>query len=137
MKSLIVDTDALMAVSPSAISAFARKNGWTRQEKYREYADIYSLASSREETILPRTKQIVDYPSIVSNLLRVFSDQLGRDQEEIFRRLVDAENDVFRVRALKADDDGTIDIEGGVDLISQAKEAMLAAACSTSSPQPV
>ena len=62
---------------------------------------------------------------------------MERSQDEIYRRLVDAEHDVFRIRALEADEDGTIDIEGGVDLFAQARETLLAAACATSNPQPV
>jgi hypothetical protein len=137
MKSVIVDTDAIMALSPIAISAFARRIGWENRGRYRDHADLFFNKTLDAETIFPRTSQLVDYASIVSNLLNVFSDQLGRDQEDIYQDLLTAEYDVFRIRALSAHDDGTIGIESGIDLIEQAKETMLAAACATASPQPV
>ncbi|WP_143710440.1 hypothetical protein [Tabrizicola sp. TH137] len=137
MRSLIVDEDAIAAVSPAAIAAFARSLGWEVQGRYRDFADIYSNKDMGAETLIPKSSRIVDYVSIVSTLLEVFSEQMGRDQEEVYHRLIDAENDVFRVRAIDAYDDGSIGVEAGISMIEQAKEALLAAACSISSPQPV
>ena len=137
MRSLITDQEAIAAISPTAIAAFARSLGWEVRGRYRDFADIYSNNELGAETLIPKTSRVVDYVSIVSNLLQIFSQQTERDQEEIYHRLIDAENDVFRVRAIDAFDDGSIAIESGLNMIEQAKEAILAAACSISAPQPV
>ena len=42
MKVSIRDTDALLAVSPAALSAYARVAGWHRGEPYRVHSDVYA-----------------------------------------------------------------------------------------------
>ena len=53
MKAQILDAEALRAVTPAALVAFARGEGWTRTETYGAHADVYA-ASGRPEIILPR-----------------------------------------------------------------------------------
>ena len=54
----------------------------------------------------------------------------------IYRDLAHADRDVVRARSPHADDDGSIAVNDGVDLIAQARNMLAAAACSARSPQP-
>ena len=50
MKSRILDVSALKAVSPAALAAYARCEGWTRTEPYGSHADIY-VGDNRPELV--------------------------------------------------------------------------------------
>ena len=65
---LVEDRDALLAVSPAALSAYARDAGWRRQERYRVHSDVY-VGETRPEIIVPRTECIGDYASAVADLI--------------------------------------------------------------------
>ena len=56
MKASIKDTDALLAVSPAALSAYARAEGWSKAESFGDFSDIY-VADGLPEIILPRTEK--------------------------------------------------------------------------------
>ena len=42
MKAQILDEEALKAVTPAALAAFARGEGWSRTEAYGAHADVYA-----------------------------------------------------------------------------------------------
>ncbi len=48
MKAIIRDIDALTAVSPAALAAYARETGWCKTEMYGDHSDIYALEGSPE-----------------------------------------------------------------------------------------
>ena len=52
MRVNIRDRDALQAVSPAALSAYARAAGWSKLESYGEHSDVYA-AERMPEVILP------------------------------------------------------------------------------------
>ena len=86
MKAQILDAEALRAVTPAALVAFARGEGWTRTETYGAHADVYA-ASGRPEIILPRTDRLGDYASVVSRLLVEFAK--ATDQDELVARVLE------------------------------------------------
>lgn len=136
MKAQILDIKALRAVSPSALSAFARAEGWTKIEGYGAHADVYSGAGL-PEIILPRTDRLADYHSAVSRLIDAFAKVTDNDELVTYRNLVGADCDVVRVRAFGGDDDGTVMLDAGVKIVAQARDMLLAAACAAKSPQPI
>lgn len=136
MKAHILDVDALRAVSPAALSAFARVEGWARVEAYGTHADVYA-GQDRPEIILPRTDRLSDYASAVSRLINVFAEITERDEIATYRDLVVADRDVVRVRASGEDDDGSVPLDAGVKIVSQARDMLLAAACAVRTPQPL
>jgi hypothetical protein len=136
MKVTIFDKDALRAISPSALAAYARSEGWHKTETYGAHSDVYG-ASNRPEIVLPRTDRLGDYQTIVSKLLAIFAKVAGRDEMAMYRDLVGADRDTIRVRSSGNDDDGTILIDAGVKVVSQAREMLLAAACAALTPQTV
>jgi hypothetical protein len=135
VKARLEDIDALRAVSPSAMAAYVRAEGWIITDQYGKHSDVYQR-SGASELIIPGTNHIADYPEVVLSLLEIISKVEGRDQLSVYRDLVIADRDVIRVRAPEADDDGSINIESGVELVLHAKDLLMAAACAANDPRP-
>ena len=135
MRISIQDTDALAAVSPTALSAYARSTGWQRVGSYGEHSDIYD-SEGLPEIILPRTQRLGDYTRVVAQLIEIFARVAEIDEISLYRDLAIADRDVVRVRA-DADEDGTIPLGTGIDLVQGAYDMFLAAACSLQNPRPL
>ena len=136
MRVEIQDRDALLAVSPAALTAYARSAGWTRTESYGDSSDVY-VAESLPEIVVPRTDRLGDYASIVGQLLRIFADAADLDQLSMYRDLSVADRDAIRLRVEDNAADGTIPVGKGLSLFKHTRRMVLAAACSLSNPQPV
>ncbi len=135
MKARVEDIDALRAISPSAMAAYVRAEGWVAAGQYGKHSDVYQR-SGFSELIIPGTNVVADYPEVVLSLLEIIAKEEGRDQLSVYRDLVVADRDVIRVRAPDADDDGSIKIESGVELVLHAKDLLMAAACAANDPRP-
>jgi len=129
MKARIIDASTLKAVSPQALSAYARAEGWTSIEPYGDHSQVFLGSDQKTEAIIPGTSTIADYASIVSDLLSIFAKAEGRDELQVYRDVSTADKDVIRVRSPEADDDGSVQIEAGVELVRQSRELVLSAAC--------
>lgn len=135
MRVSIREEEPLLAISPAALSAYARSAGWRRTDRYGESSDIY-VSDDLPEIILPRTQRLGDYANVVSRLIEIFAEAADRDELSLYRDLVTADRDVIRVRASEGND-GAIRVSEGIDLVCGAYEMVLAAACSLRAPQPV
>ena len=135
MRVDIRDASALQAISPAALSAYARSAGWRKIEDYGTHSDVYA-AEEKPEVILPRTERLGDYASVVSRLISIFAKAADRDELSLYRDLVTADRDVVRARITETDD-GSLTLNRGVDLISGARDLVLAAACSLRESQPL
>ena len=135
MRVSIRDRGALLAVSPAALSAYARTAGWSRQEPYRAHSDIY-VGESRPEIIVPRTERLGDYASVVATLIDTFAGVTDQDESSVYRSLLTADRDVVRIRVAE-NDDGSVTLDDGVNLVGGARDLLLSAACSLRGPQPV
>jgi hypothetical protein len=135
MKAQILDAEALRAVTPAALAAFARGEGWSKTAPFGLHADVYH-AADRTEIILPRTDQLGDYALVVSRLLEIFARTTERDELAMYRDLIGADRDVVRVRSSGSEDDGSVQIDAGVEIVTQARDMLLAAACAARQPQP-
>jgi hypothetical protein len=135
VKARVEDIDALRAISPSALAAYARAEGWAPVGQYGKHSDVYERSGS-SELIIPGTNSIADYPEVVRSLLAIIAKEESRDELSVYRDLVVADRDVIRVRAPDADDDGSIKIDAGVDLVLHAKDLLMAAACAANDPRP-
>ncbi len=133
MRVDIRDNDALQAISPDALAAYAKAAGWAKVESYGEYSDVYA-AEGLPEIILPRTSLLGDYASVVAQLIEIFTKVAERDELALYRDLVNANRDVVRVRA-GGDDDGSPTVDDGVALVGGSRDMLLAAACSLRKPQ--
>lgn len=135
MRAHIFDLDALRAVSPAALSGFARSEGWSKVGPFGEYADIYA-GEGYPEIVIPRSEQVADYASVLSRLIGVFAEIGNRDELSVYRDLVIADRDVIRVRAGGATD-GAVALDDGVAIVSHARDMLQAAACAARNPQTV
>ncbi len=129
------DHTTLVAVSPAALSAYARSAGWRKTESYGEHSDVYT-ADDKPEVILPRTERLGDYSRIVSQLIGIFARVAEREELALYRELATADRDVVRVQAAESDD-GSVTLNDGVDLIMGARDMLLSVACSLGEPRPV
>ena len=132
MQATIHDREALKAISPAALAAYARSAGWQQGEAYRMHSHIYA-GHDRPEIIVPRTHHLGDYATVVSMLIKVFAQVADQDELTIYRSLVTGDRDVVRVRVTAADD-GSLELNQGVDLIGGARDLILSAACSVTKP---
>ena len=135
MRAIIRDTEALKAVSPAALSAYARTAGWSKAEAYGDHSDVY-VAQGRPEIILPRTEHLGDYADIVSRLVEIFANAVETDELSLYRDLVTADRDVIRVRAVE-NSDGAVAVDDGLALLRGAHDLLLATACSLRNPRPL
>lgn len=103
MRGSIRDKEALMEISPAALSAYARAAGWRRTESYGNHSDVYS-AEEGPEIILPRTQRLGDYAGIVSQLIEIFATAAQKDETALYRDLVTSDRDVIRVRTRESED---------------------------------
>ena len=120
------DRYPLRAITPVALSSYARSEGWDKVGTYWEYSDVYAC-EGRPEIVVPRTDTIDDYAMAVSDLITVFSRVLDRDEVTIYRDLTLADRDVVRVRALGNYPDG-LPFENSYALIGYTREMLAAAA---------
>lgn len=134
MQVRIRDADALRAVTPAALSAYARAAGWHVQERYRVHSDVY-VGEGRPELIIPRTVRLGDYASVVAALVQTFAHIEERDELTVYRDLVTADRDVVRLRAAESDD-GSVTLNDGANLVGGAWDLLLSVACSLGSPRP-
>ena len=134
MRTNISDRAVLMEVSPTALSAYARTEGWGRVETYGDHSDVY-VGEQLPEIILPRTKRLGDYHSVIARLIEIFARVTEVDELTIYRDLVTADRDIVRVRV--AEGDGTVDLNEGANLVAGARNMLLAAACSLHDPRPL
>ena len=135
MQVHIYDRNALLAVSPTALSAYAHAAGWRKHETYRVHSDIY-VGDDRPEIIVPRTERLGDYASVVAKLIKMFAHVRGQDETSVYRSLVTTDRDVIRVRARESQD-GSVSLNKGVNLIKGARDMLLATACSLGEPKMV
>ena len=135
MRVDIRDAGALQAISPAALSAYARSAGWRKVDTYGAHSDVYA-AEELPEVILPRTDRLGDYAGVVSRLLAIFAEAAGRDELSLYRDLVTADRDVVRARVTEAED-GSLTLNHSVELIAGVRDLVLAAACSLREPQPL
>ena len=84
MKVAIHDAEALRAVSPAALSAWAQIAGWRRAGAYRKHSDIYE-APGKPGIVLPRTRHLSDYATVVSDIIRIFAVESDRDELALYR----------------------------------------------------
>ena len=136
MNAIISDPNALRAVTPTALSAYARAAGWGKAEPYGDYSDVYA-GPSLPEIIIPRTQRLGDYALVVAQLIGVFARVAEVSETTIYHDLIITDRDVIRARAPDDAGDGSIDLSSGVKLVRGARGLMLAAARALRYPQPL
>ena len=135
MKASSWDIDSLLAVTPAALSTYAKNLGWTKSEPYGDHSDIY-IGENLPEIILPQTQHLGDYASVVAQLIEYYSSIAGIDAVSLYRDLVITDRDVIRVQIATNQDSSNVAVIDGIELLAGARQLILAAACSVQQPQP-
>lgn len=130
-----LDARAMRAISPAALVAYVRTEGWRPVERYGETSDVYENGS-RPELVVPRTTRIADYERVVARLIEFLADEGDREPLAVYRALTTADRDAVGLRVEEADD-GSLPLRSGRDLVSGAWDLLLAVACSLKQPQAV
>lgn len=133
MKAHVLDATALRSVTLGGLAAYARSAGWAKTEPYGDAADAWQ-GEDLPEILVPRTNRLGDYASVVSRLIEIFSEERGQDELAVLKDLLEADHDVIRVRAIEAATNGSIALDTGVEMVSRAREMVLAAARATVGP---
>ena len=107
MTANLRDPKVLRAVSPLALSAYARSVGWAKTEEYGDHSDVYA-GPQLPEIIVPRTQRLGDYAQVVARLIDIFAHAAEVDEVQLYNDLVVADRDVFRIRVDDGDSNGTI-----------------------------
>ncbi|WP_292233245.1 hypothetical protein [Mesorhizobium sp.] len=136
MKTRILDEAALRAISPAGLRAYAQAEGWNPSGPFGKHSHIYVSSKNGEELIIPATSSLGDYANVVSEILALLAKNESRDELQVYRDLVSSDKDVIRVRSPDAEDDGSVRVEVGVELVVNSRELVLSAACSAWSPRP-
>ncbi len=127
MTTRIQDQNDLSVVSPVALAAYARTQGWTKTDTFGSHSDVY-IGNGLPEILVPRTKNIGDYRLVVAQLVGIFASVADISEVALYDNLITTDRDVIRVRV--EGDDNTVDINEGASLVSGARDMLLAAACS-------
>ena len=127
--------ESLMGISPAALAAFAISVGWEKVGVYRRFSDVYA-ADGMPEIVVPRSTVIDDYSLVVSDLIKIFAVQCGREDSAVFLDLTLADRDVIRVGGSEGWSDG-LPVSALVSLLNGSRDMVLAAACSLDRPRPV
>lgn len=132
MTTRIQDQNDLSVVSPVALAAYARTQGWTKTDTFGSHSDVY-IGNGLPEILVPRTKNIGDYRLVVAQLVGIFASVADISEVALYDNLITTDRDVIRVRV--EGDDNTVDINEGASLVSGARDMLLAAACSLENPR--
>jgi hypothetical protein len=135
MKARILDQSALRAINPTALRAYLVYEGWVRVEPYGQFSEVYARPKSSEELIIPASTEIADYAAAIATALRFIAEYEDRDELALYADLIRADRDVIRVRAPDADDDGSISVDPGVEIVQHARDMLASAACSAVEPR--
>lgn len=131
MKGSIRDAKILSGLRPLDMIAYLRANHW--QEAQRLEAGAFWVkeeGGTSHEILLPLDGGLKDFSNRMAEALKVLEEAEQRSQFEIFEDLVITNADVVRPRLVGVSGDGTISLEQGTAIHEQARNLMLAAACS-------
>jgi hypothetical protein len=138
MKARIIDSTALASVTPRALRSFALFEGWKQVGEYKSTSQIYirEREGKSSEIVVPVSQSIADYPTIVAQLILAFAEATEKSELMVFRDLTHAERDVIRVRAPSSEEDNSIGVNAGVDIVTEARNMLAASACSAKERRP-
>ena len=128
MKGSIQDAKLLSGLRPLDLIAYLRANQWQEAQKLENGA---FWTKEDQEILLPLDATLKDFPNRMAEALGILEHVEKRSQFEIFEDLVITNADVIRPRLIGVNGDGLISLEQGTAIHQEARNLMLAAACST------
>jgi hypothetical protein len=134
MKGLIQDAKILSGLRPLDMIAYLRANHWQEAQRLENGA---FWVNGDQEVLVPLDQTLKDFPNRMADALGVLEKAEKRSQFEIFEDLVITNADVIRPRLVGVNGDGTISLEQGTAIHQEARNLMLAAACSAIEKRPL
>jgi hypothetical protein len=140
MKATIRDQETLKTVRPLELVSYLRAQGWRQVSELDDKSALWEKPcrdhNQSEEVVLPLRQEVGDFALRVSEVLRTLEHVEHRSQLEILRDLLTSSSDLIRVRASAAQaTSGSIPLDLGVKFVEEARDLMLAAACSAVDPR--
>lgn len=141
MKMEIRDIPTLRSIRPLDIAVYLRSKEWIESRVQVNQFSIWKN-QNRElgdyEILLPLNYEVQDYAIRMSELLNILEKFENRSQIDILTDLQNSSSDVIRLHFDIPDSlEGTVPIEKGVGIFQQARDMMMAAACSTINPRQI
>jgi hypothetical protein len=133
MKASIRDNDALCSVLPLNTAAYLRTRGWVEVKREQHRYSLWNRKDDRGifEALLPLEHQFRDYQARIAEILSTLEVVEERSQIEILRDMMTTSSDVIRIRTEHDSKEDSVSLESGVALVKNARDLLLAAACST------
>ena len=130
-----ITLDVLAAVPPRSLYAYLDAQEWKRLRPYGDMGDAFALEGQGREVLVPASADFTDYPIRVNEVIVTLSQVEERDRRAVLRDLLLADVDLVRIRIPGGTGDGSMPVDSGVVLFQEARNLLLAAACSATRPQ--
>jgi len=126
----------LERIDPMWTEAYLRARGWTQEHAFRDIESYWSFSDDRQELVVPLKAELGDYTLRMSELVDRLAEAEERSHWEVVKDLLTANMDVVSLRVRNEDAaDGSISLNGGVDLFDNARALLLSAARATIEPR--
>ena len=141
MKATITDTVALQSLGPAEVALYLRTHEWKLSREIGNKGAVWQKnqgAPHAAELLLPLRHDLDDYAERMAEVLQMLEMDEGRSQLDVLRDITDSTADIVRIRLQgSVFEDGSVPIDQAAYVVDQAREMMLAAACSTVQPRQV
>jgi hypothetical protein len=133
------DHSALEALRPLEMAAYLRAHGWREAQVVPGKGSVWSTGANGDtfEILLPLNPALADYLTRLRQAVETLALAEGRSAAVVWADLTTSGTDIVRVSVQRLDaEDGTLPLEAGVEVVDNARNLMLAAACATVRPRP-
>ena len=139
MRVAIREKEAILSLDPALLEAYLTSREWTSVRQVGNAGNIWRIRSADEdaEVLVPNRREIRDFPLRISETLRSLAKVERRSEFDLYQEILFADKDIVAIKIPKTDDRPDLQLAQTVALATNAREMMLAAACSVVSPKAV
>jgi hypothetical protein len=135
MTSKAIDID-ISNLSPSAVSAYLRANGWTREREQMPSTAAIWTKGDEFEVLLPLRPEYLDFRRRMLEMIDTLRRAEQRPTAQVVADVASSGFDVVRVRLISPETkEGTLLLDEAADIVARSRDLLLAAACSTVQPK--
>lgn len=129
MKAHISDKETLQNITPAQVLAYLHGREACKTGEIQGKATIWQYG--KEELLVPSATRFADYAMRIAEILSQLEKEEDRSQLIIVEDILYSGFDVIRVRNVSEDTrQGTLNLLRSVDFVRQARDLLMAAACS-------
>lgn len=140
MRATVEDEATLQALKPLDVASYLRSTIWQEKSHVTDYSSTWVPLGDGEEfeILLPLRTDFADYAARMADILRILATAERRSQLDVLSDLFAVSTDVVKVRSLlPSAEDGTLPLHEGVDLLENASNLLIFAACAVEQPRRV